>query len=328
MIVNNKLSVESKTEAVAITGVTGMIGSTLAKLFASQGVKVYGFVRKDSEKLRNLCGSCESENCIEIIYGNLEEYSGSVKEYICENGIKADVFFHFAWLSPFGSGRNDTELQNTNVKYTLDAVKLAHAMGCHTFIGAGSQAEYGRVEGLLSGETPTNPENAYGIAKLAAGKMTKIMCEQFGMRQVWTRILSVYGPGDNDYTMVMSAINEMLDGKRKAFTSGEQLWDFIYSEDCANAFKCIAEKGRHGKVYCIGSGIERPLKEYITIMRDMINTSLELGLGDVPYAENQVMKLCADITELTADTGFVPTVEFRDGIQNTIEWIKKKREEK
>lgn len=315
-----------KIEAVAITGVTGMIGSTLAKLFSSQDIKVYGFARETSGKLRNLCGSCESEDCIEIIYGSLEEYGSRLKDYVIERNIKADVFFHFAWLSPFGSGRNDTVLQNSNVGYALDAVQLANAMGCHTFVGAGSQAEYGRVEGLLSAATPTRPENAYGVAKLAAGKLTQIMCEQFGMRHIWSRILSVYGPGDNDYTMVMSAINEMLDGKRKAFTPGEQLWDFLYSEDCARAFKCIAEKGVHGKIYCIGSGIGRPLKEYITIMRDMINPALELGLGDVPYAENQVMQLCADISELTADTGFEPTVDFRDGIQKTIEWIKNKKE--
>ena len=62
MTANNKINVENKIEAVAITGVTGMIGSTLARMFASQGVKVYGFARKSSTKLQNLCGSYENKD--------------------------------------------------------------------------------------------------------------------------------------------------------------------------------------------------------------------------------------------------------------------------
>ena len=64
------------------------------------------------------------------------------------------------------------ELQNNNVKYALQAVKAAKELGCTRFVGAGSQAEYGRVEGTLTPDTPAFPENGYGIAKLCAGQMT------------------------------------------------------------------------------------------------------------------------------------------------------------
>ena len=87
-----------------------------------------------------------------------------------KTGKDWDVFFHFAWLGTTGAARNDMYLQNQNVRYALDAVAAAKRFGCHAFIGAGSQAEYGQVEGLLTPETPAFPEMGYGIGKLCAGQ--------------------------------------------------------------------------------------------------------------------------------------------------------------
>lgn len=83
-----------------------------------------------------------------------------------------------------------------------------------------------------------------------------------------------------------------------------------------------AEKGCDGAVYCLGSGQAKPLKEYIEIMRDEIDPGISLKIGAKPYADKQVMYLCADITDLQNDTGFVPRVEFREGIRRTIQWVK------
>lgn len=96
--------------------------------------------------------------------------------------------------------------QLQNIQYTLDAVELASRIGCKKFVGAGSQAEYGRVEGVLSASTPVFPENGYGIAKLCAGQMSRILCEQKQIEHIWTRILSIYGPYDGENTMIMSSI--------------------------------------------------------------------------------------------------------------------------
>lgn len=59
--------------------------------------------------------------------------------------------------------------QTDNIKNELEAVKLAKRFGCETFVGAGSQAENGRLKDgeKVSPTSPTNPDNGYGIAKLA-----------------------------------------------------------------------------------------------------------------------------------------------------------------
>ena len=194
--------------------------------------------------------------------------------------------------------------------------------GCSAFVGAGSQAEYGRVEGNLNSQTPAFPENGYGMAKLCAGQMTRLYCRQAGMRHVWTRILSIYGPGDGAGSMVMSAIHRLLAGETPAFTKGEQQWDYLYSGDAAKALLLLGEKGHDGGVYCLGSGKARPLADYIGMIRDAIDPRLSVALGAVPYAPGQVMYLCADIAKLKEDTGFAPEVSFEEGIKKTIMWVK------
>ena len=202
-------------------------------------------------------------------------------------------------------------------------MEVAALLGCKKFIGAGSQAEYGRYEGKLNADVPAFPENGYGIAKLCAGQMSRIRCRQLGIQHIWTRVLSVYGPYDGENTMVISMIRRMLQGERPICTKGEQIWDYIYSRDAAKAFYLLGESGQDGKVYCIGSGQGIPLKEYISTIRKQIDESLEIGFGEVPYSDKQVMYLCADIRELQKDTGFGPEYSFEEGIRETIEWCRK-----
>ena len=114
----------------------------------------------------------------------------------------------------------------------------------------------------------------------------------------------------------------MLNGEAPEYTAAEQMWDYLYSGDAAQAFYLAAEKGRDGAVYCLGSGQARPLREYIEIMRDEIDPKLTLKFGERPYADTQVMYLCADISALQKDTGFVPRVGFKEGIRETVQWAK------
>ena len=297
-----------------ITGPTGSIGIALINKLISENVEVVAVCRPGSARISRIP---ESDK-VQIVECSLDEITNLID--MIDGG--ADVFYHFAWDGTFGNMRNDMRLQNNNVKYALDAVEVAKKLGCRKFIGAGSQAEYGRVTGVLRPDTPAFPENGYGIAKLCAGQMTRIMCEQLGIEHVWTRILSIYGPYDGENTMIMSVISKLLKGEKPSLTPGGQMWDYLYSKDVANAFYLLGGKGKSGSVYCIGSGEARPLKEYVEILRDTIDEKLELGFGDVSYGDKQVMHLCADISNLTEDTGFRPEVGFEDGIRETIEWVR------
>lgn len=297
-----------------ITGATGSIGVAVVKHLLQHNVEVLVFCREGSPRNKNI----PSDPNLVIKYCSLDELATIEND----TGKEYDVFYHFAWEGTTGEARNDMYLQNRNIVYTLDAVNAAARFGCKTFIGAGSQAEYGRVEGALTPATATAPETGYGMSKLCAGQMSRSLCEQKGIKHIWTRILSVYGPYDGSGSMIMSTIGKVLNGETPALTKGEQQWDYLYVDDAARAFYLLADHGIHGKTYCIGSGTARPLKEYVYMLRDQIDPSAPLGIGQIPYSPKQVMYLRADISELTRDTQFTPKYTFEEGIHSTIIWYK------
>lgn len=299
---------------VVLTGPTGAIGIALIQFCIQKEVDIYAICRKNSKRKGNI----PQNPLVHIIECDLDEL-----RYINTDKLKkCDVFFHLGWDATIGDGRNNVELQLKNVQYTLDAADLAKRFGCSVFIGAGSQAEYGRQRGKINGSTAVFPENGYGIAKLCAGQMSRIVCQRLGICHIWARILSVYGPWDNERTMVISLIHKLLQGEKPALTKGEQKWDYLYSEDAARALFLLGEHGKDSKVYCVGSGTAVQLLDYIFEVRDAVNPNAELGIGEIPYGEQQIMHLCADIRELTEDTGFTPKVTFKEGIRNTIAWVK------
>lgn len=302
-------------QSAVITGPTGVIGRALCRELAEEGIRVYAVCRPGSQRLTAIARHPN----IHVVFCALEELN-RLPEQIPEG---ADAFFHFAWKDTAGQGRDNLDSQVGNIAGTLQAVRCAAQLGCRVFLGAGSQAEYGRVEGLLQDTTPCFPENGYGMAKLCAGQMSRIECKKQKIDHIWVRIVSIYGPGDGKNTMISTVIGKLLEGRIPDLTEGRQQWDYLYSRDAARAFRLLAESGKSNAVYILGSGESRPLREYIEILRDAMDPSLPLGFGRIPYGPQQVMHLQADIQPLQEDTAFSPSVPFCQGIRETIDAYRK-----
>lgn len=303
---------------VVITGAAGMIGIALAQQCVEQGCAVLAICHRGSSRNRVL----HRMSGVEVLEADLEQYALLAQR---QWEVQYDVFYHLAWAGTTGNARNDMALQADNIRYTLDAVEMAEHMGCHTFIGVGSQAEYGRNPEPLRPDTPTFPETGYGMAKLCAGQMSRYSCKNKGIRHIWARVLSVYGPyGGND--MITTALQKLLQGEHISFTAGEQVWDYLYSEDAAYALWLMAERGISGKTYVLGKGQSRPLKEYLDILYRVVCEEMDckgrrvgtVGIGELPYGDCQLMHLAGDITELWQDTGFVSRVSFEEGIRKLL----------
>lgn len=314
-----KNNIERNIQTAVVTGPTGAIGIALCEKLLRENVTVYAVCRPGSSRIKDLPKAA----AIHVVECDAKELATLPQKM---EGVSVDAFFHFAWAHTIGQGRNDMPAQIENIQSTIDAVRAAKALGCQVFLGAGSQAEYGRVEGLLKSDTPAFPENGYGMAKLCAGQMSRVEAKALDIDHVWVRILSVYGPHDGPMTMISGTIRKLLAGERPALTAGIQRWDYLYAGDAADAFYLAACHGRNGAVYLLGSGQAMPLKDYIIQMRDAIDPALPLGLGEVPYGPLQVMHLQADISALQADTGFVPKTPFAEGIRRTMDWVKREQE--
>ena len=293
-----------------VSGATSMIGVACIESCLQAGYEVLALVRPESNKL----GRLPNNSLLQVAPYRLDalnEVSTGEQNY--------DVFFHFAWEGTSHQERVDPIVQERNIQYALDAVQLAHRLGCKKFVGAGSQAEYGPSDGWLRPDSPVHPVMAYGVAKYASSVLCGIECARLGMQFQWARIFSVYGANDGKQTLISTLIQSLLNRQTIPLTACEQKWDYLHASDCGLALRLIAESGKDQAVYCIGSGQVRTLREYVQILRDAIDPALPLGFDEKTYAENQVMFLGADIRTLTEDTGFVPQVPFEAGIVLTIE---------
>jgi len=304
-------------KSAIVTGSTGLIGSSLIRLLSEKEITTYAVCHRESDRDHVIP---ESEY-IHKIYCNLDEFHDLQK--MIDTHI--DAFFHLAWSGTQDrNNRMDMYLQNENVRYALDSVKAAQRLGCKVYIGAGSQAEYGYVNGVIHSDQREEPVTGYGMAKLCAGQMTRVMCKEAGIRHIWPRIVSIYGPNDGKNTLISTVIRSLRNQETPKLTAGEQIWDYLYSQDAAEALLAMAESGHDGAKYVLGSGQARPLKEYMELTRDAVNKSAKLDIGAIPYLPNQVMHLEADISDLKRDTRWNPMTSFEEGIQKTVEYETKK----
>lgn len=294
-------------QRVIISGATSSIGIALCEECVTNGIGVVAIIRPESSK----CSLIPKSNLIEIVESELSDYDS-----INSERIHADAFFHLAWASTDGAAaRDNTYDQADNIQAILKAVELAERCKCKVFVGAGSQAEYGRTDEVLTGDTACKPETAYGMTKLCAGMLSRLMCRQKGIDHVWTRILSAYGPNCSKRTVISYTVDTLLQGEKPVLSDGRQVWDFIYISDVARALLACARSGVSGKTYVIGYGKSKLLREFLEEVRDILSPGQDMGFGERPYNADAVMHLECDISDLTADTGFVPTVDFEEGIQ-------------
>ncbi len=304
---------------VVITGATSMLGVALIDSILSNGkdVTIYAVVREDTVKLDRLPDSDK----VKLIRCNIDNYE-KLPQLINE---VCDVFYHIAWAST-GQKRNlDIMGQCMNVQYSMNALRSAKRLGCSKFIATGSQAEFGPLNlPKISPNSPADPVQPYGVAKYASCKLCMEESKNLDMDCLWVRVFSIYGLYDQPTTMVSSTINKMLKGEHTSFSPATQLWDYLYSTDAGDALRLIGEKSKGRKIYCLGSGVAKPLYEYIYTIRDMIDPKLTTGIGEIPFGENAVKNLCADISTLTEDTGWTPKYSFEQGIKEILDELSKK----
>ena len=289
---------------IVVTGATSMLGVATIEECLKSGIEVVAVVHKNTKNFYRLPQS----SALKIIEANLDELSTCTPDF-----NDADVFYHFAWAATTHEGRLNVDVQEMNIRYTLDAVRLAQRCGCQKFIFAGSQAEYGLSDKPLNRDTPIKPFTAYGVSKFAAGKLAEMLCDSLGLTFVWTRILSVYGINDGANTLISYVVDCYKKNSQPVLTGCEQIWDYLYADDAARAFRLLGQCPTEG-VYVVGSGVGLPLKSYLEKIYRLMKPNVPLVFGGKPYAKNQVMYLAADISDLKRDTGFEPQISFEEGI--------------
>lgn len=299
---------------IVISGATSMIGVALIKECIKNKCDVLAIVRKNTSRI----GRIPESEFVHIEYADLDSIT-SVKG----DGNPYDVFYHFAWGHTVKEERDDPFAQEDNIRTTLQAVELAHKLGCQKFIGAGSQAEFGPVNGIISADTRPEPVTAYGMAKLSAGMMSKKRCEQLGMTHIWGRIFSVYGCNDNAGTMIDYAIHQFQRGEVAEFSSATQMWNYLNEEDAGKIFYLFGDREIESGVYCVANNESRVLREYIEEVKEAFGKDVQCEFA-APGENDSVFGLEADIQKTIDAIDYVPQVTFKEGIMQILNGSKKK----
>ena len=291
-----------------VSGASGPIGIALVKLIVENGdqVIVLSSSSKSSYDFSQI-NSVKSYNC------DLSSYKTFAPDFA------ADVFIHMAWVG--GSARDDIYTNLSSVIASVDAVNLASKIGCHSFIGIGSQAEYGVTSELISPSSACFPTSPFGAAKLSSMHQCSFRCSQLGLRFAWARVFSVYGPHDRKTSLITSTLNSLIAQEPVAFTKADNLWDFLHVSDAAAAIYLLASNSIAIGVYNVASGICRPLYEYIDIICSEFGLESSPYLGLVEHSSSSV-SLNADISRLSNEFDWSPLVEFRAGIVSLLEFQK------
>lgn len=257
-----------------ITGASSFIGVELCRYLSDNGHQVIAMSRRENEQLKDIA-----------INGNLQVFYADIQN-LMERAIdvKADVFVHLAWAGALLGQRDNQELQEGNIRFSLDCVELSKRMGCQLYVDAGSQAEYGIVPGVISEDTPCNPVSAYGKAKLQMYRETCDLTQRIGLKYIHLRILSVYGENDHPNTLIISSLKKMKNNEPIEIRSGGQKWNYVYVKDAARqmaelSLNAYDNNSFKNDVYNIASEDTRTLSEFIIAMKGIIGSSSELKFG-------------------------------------------------
>lgn len=304
-------------KSVFITGAGGFIGRRLTEYLLANDVKVTVLTLPSEVKL------FENNNHLEIVEGNLDNPDDILLKL---KNRSFDIMYHLAWLGVSTTYKNDFSIQRKNIDFAFNAFELSKAFGCERVVCTGSVSEYAYADGAVDGKQPPSPGDMYAATKATVHTYFELLARQQGIGFNWVLIPSIYGPGREDNNLITYTINALLDKKTPSFTKLEQMWDYVYIDDVIRSLYLVGLKGSGIKTYVTGYGQARPMHEYVKIIRDAIDPSAKLGVGNLPYKTSRVDNAIVNISELQKDTGFAPKVDFETGILRTIDYFKQKHQ--
>lgn len=300
---------------VIVTGADGFIGSNFIKELVKRQIEVWAIIYPHSVTKHYING-LERVHHIEV---NIEELMDRIADFPKE----ADAFYHFAWQGVNANDRNNLELQLKNIELCLQCIKFAANIKAKKFILPGSTSEYLYYGKPINEKAIPSPQNAYGSVKVAVRYLAEQYAQQMSIDFIYVVITGIYAADRKDNNVIFYVIDKLLRGEKPSVTKLEQLWDYVNIQDVVKALALIGDKGKNRMFYSIGHGDNQPLYKYIEIIHNYINPDLPLGVGEVPYTNDILPSSCIDLSRIYEDTGFVPSINFEDGIKDVIDTMKK-----
>lgn len=300
------------TRTYVITGATSFLGRKLVQRLLAGGNTIYAICRNHGKAVQMLG---DNRNLI-ILECELSRY-----EQLAEKIVSADVFIHLAWDGTDHGGRNMADVQRQNVLHCQEALRQAISIGCQLFVEAGSQAEYGILQAMITEESPCKPFSEYGKAKLEVCRNGFDTAEKGSIKYLHLRIFSLYGEDDHPWTLVMSCVQKMLHNEPIDLSACTQNWNFLYVDDAARQIEGLIDNAvsnpnyRH-EIYNIASNDTRVLKDFVLSMKNVCHSSSLLKFGEV--VPEHLISLNPNVSKTANVVGTIDTVKFENVIHRIL----------
>lgn len=293
---------------VLITGAAGFIGRHCLSLLVKKGYEVHAV---SSRQL-----IAQGKEGIHWHQTNLLDLS---QVYALVDKVHPTHLLHFAWYTVPGKYWTSVE----NMHWVQASIKLLLEFAQHggqRVVMAGSCAEYDWRYGYCSETTtPLAPTTLYGICKHACQLMLSAFSKQTGLSAAWGRIFFLFGPHEHPDRLVPYIVRCLLKGEVALCSHGNQIRDFLYVEDVADAFVALLDSEVSGSIN-IASGYPVALRDLIYKIATKFGREDLIQLGAVPARQDEPIFLVANVQRLRDEVGWTPKHDLDSALEQTIEW--------
>ena len=293
---------------VLVTGATGFIGrQTFAPLLAA-GVEV------DAISSRPTPSAAPPG----VRWHELDLLSADSEKAVTALG--ASHLLHLAWTTE--PGRFWTSSQNLDwLKASLRLTRAFVRGGGRRMVIAGTCAEYAWEDQTHCRErdTPIRPASLYGTTKHALHITAAAYARQAGLSMAWGRIFFVFGPNEQRGRLASSVVEALLRGETAPCSHGDQIRDFLFAPDLAEAFATLTMSEVTGAVN-MASGAPIRVRDLIMAIAEATGRPDLVALGARPTSPDEPASLTADIGRLRDEVGWSPGVSLHEAVERTVSW--------
>jgi nucleoside-diphosphate-sugar epimerase len=308
-----------------ITGISGFIGSSLARGLLAEGASVRGIDNLSTGNLANL----------EEIRSRIDLRQADILDSVAMDDACAGVdyvFHHAAIPSVPKSVVDPVGTNGPNLNGTLTVLEAARKAGVKRLIYAASSAAYGDSPELPKTEAMLPaPISPYAVQKLAGEHYLASYTRVYGLETVALRYFNIFGPRQDptsQYSGVLARfISLMCKGETPSiFGDGSTSRDFVYIDNVVAANLMVAKTTAPvaGRVFNIATGHRTTLLQAYEEIKRITGYPGTVELK--PEREGDIRHSLADISLAQSVFGYRVVAGFREGLEKTIEYYRQSQE--
>jgi nucleoside-diphosphate-sugar epimerase len=238
--------------------------------------------------------------------------------------VRPTHMLHLAWYVVPGKVMT-SEVSFDWVESSIEMMKSFARVGGQRVVMGGSSYEYDWSYGYCNESlTPKTANTVYGHCKNALRILMEAYAQTHKMSCAWPRIFFLYGPNEHPDRLVSSVIQSLLRGEDARCSHGNQIRDYLFVQDVANALVALLDADIEGAIN-IGAGQPITLREIVTTIGRMMGRPELIKLGAIPSRTNDTPLVIADVMRLTGELEWRPQFSLEEGLRITIEWWQSER---